>query len=157
MLTMDAMLTNKTAMLYNNLLSIPILVVCSLLLEDWSSENLERNFPAETRKSLMIGIVYSGVIAIFISYCSAWCVRCTSSTTYSMVGALNKLPIAVAGLVFFDAPVTFGGVSAIGIGFVSGLVYAWAKVRQTAENKLKLPTSNPVMSASAKSSKDANA
>ena len=31
--------------------------------------------------------------AIFISYGSAWCVRVTSSTTYSMVGALNKLPI----------------------------------------------------------------
>lgn len=148
---------DKDTMLYNNLLSIPILVVCSLLLEDWSHENLMRNFPPESRQSLLIGIAYSGVIAIFISYCSAWCVRCTSSTTYSMVGALNKLPIAVAGLVFFDAPVTFGGVSAIGIGFVSGLVYAWAKVRQTAESKFNLPTSNPVMSASAQSSKDANA
>ena len=30
-------------MFYNNLLSIPILAVFSLLLEDWSSANLQRN------------------------------------------------------------------------------------------------------------------
>ncbi len=143
-------------MFYNNLLSIPILVVCSILLEDWSSENLARNFPAETRNALFTGMIYSGLGAIFISYCSAWCVRVTSSTTYSMVGALNKLPIAVSGLIFFDAPVTFGSVSAIGIGFVSGLVYAWAKVRQSAAAKMSLPVTQPVMSASAQSTKDAS-
>jgi GDP-mannose transporter len=104
----------------------------------------------------MIGMVYSGLATIFISYCSAWCIRVTSSTTYSMVGALNKLPIAVSGLIFFDAPVTFGSVSAIFIGFVSGIVYAWAKVRQSAMNKMSLPTSQPVMSASSQSNRDAS-
>ncbi|EFX00580.1 golgi GDP-mannose transporter [Grosmannia clavigera kw1407] len=147
---------DKDTMFYNNLLSIPILVVCSLLLEDWSSENLERNFPVETRTKLLIGMVYSGLAAIFISYCSAWCVRVTSSTTYSMVGALNKLPIAVSGLVFFDAPITFGSVAAIALGFVSGLVYAWAKVRQSVKPSESLPMQQPVMSASSQSSKDAS-
>lgn len=31
------------SMFYNNLLSIPVLVVFSLLVEDWGSENLSRN------------------------------------------------------------------------------------------------------------------
>ncbi|KAK0669455.1 putative GDP-mannose transporter [Cercophora samala] len=140
-------------MFYNNLLTIPVLVVFSLLFEDWSAENLARNFPEETKNKLMVGMVYSGLAAIFISYCSSWCIRITSSTTYSMVGALNKLPIAVSGLVFFDAPVTFGSVTAIFLGFVSGLVFAWAKVRQKAQEALSLPTTN--MSASAKSNRDA--
>lgn len=48
-----------------------------------------------------------------------------------MVGALNKLPMALSGLIFFDAPVTFGSVSAIVVGFVSGIVYAVAKIRQS--------------------------
>ncbi|KAL1889807.1 GDP-mannose transporter into the lumen of the Golgi [Sporothrix stenoceras] len=147
---------DKDTMLYNNMMSVPILLVLSFIAEDWSSENLARNFPEETRTSQMIGICYSGFMAVAISYCSAWCVRVTSSTTYSMVGALNKLPIAISGLIFFDAPVTVGGVSAIAIGFVSGLLYAWAKVRQKAQEALSLPTTNqPVMSASAKSNKDA--
>lgn len=143
-------------MFYNNLLTIPVLVVCSLVAEDWSSANLARNFPIETRNTLFIGMIYSGLAAIFISYCSAWCIRVTTSTTYSMVGALNKLPIAVSGLVFFDAPVTFGSVSAIVLGFISGIVYAWAKARQSQQAKNTLPTQQPVMSASAQSNKDAN-
>jgi GDP-mannose transporter len=141
-------------MFYNNLLSIPVLIVCSLIAEDWSSENLAKNFPLETRNALFIGMIYSGLAAIFISYCSAWCIRATSSTTYSMVGALNKLPIAVSGLIFFDAPITFGSVSAIFVGFVSGLVFAWAKVRQSM-SKSALPTHQPTMSASSQSNRDA--
>lgn len=143
-------------MFYNNLLTIPVLVVCSLVVEDWSQANLMKNFPIESRNALMLAFIYSGLGTIFISYASAWCIRVTSSTTYSMVGALNKLPIAVSGLIFFDAPVTFGSVTAIFIGFVSGIVYAWAKVMQSNSSKSVLPTTNPVMSASSQSNRDAN-
>jgi GDP-mannose transporter len=142
-------------MFYNNLLTIPVLFACSFLFENWTSDNISKNFPIESRNGLILGFVYSGLATIFISYCSAWCIRVTSSTTYSMVGALNKLPIAVSGLIFFAAPVTFGSVSAIIIGFISGIVYAWAKVRQSQMNKMSLPTSQPVMSASSQSSRDA--
>ena len=143
-------------MFYKTLLTIPVLVILSLLLEDWSSENLTKNFPIATRNSQILGMVYSGLGTIFISYASAWCIRVTSSTTYSMVGALNKLPIAISGLIFFDAPVTFGSVSAIFIGFISGIVYAWAKVRQKAQAKMILPTQQPMVSASIQSNLDAN-
>src|SRR4051794_14057888 len=143
-------------MFYNNLLSIPVLIVLTLLVEDWSSANLARNFPESNRDGIFFAMVLSGASSVFISYTSAWCVRVTSSTTYSMVGALNKLPIAVSGLVFFDAPVTFPSVSAIAIGFISGLVFTWAKVRQTQLNKMSLPTQQPVMSSSSQSSRDAS-
>lgn len=131
-------------MFYNNLLAVPVLLLGTFTLEDWSKANLERNFPIETRNALIVGMIYSGLTAILISYSSAWCIRVTSSTTYSMVGALNKLPIAVSGLVFFDAPVTFGSVSAVFIAFVSGIAYTWGKVlqkqRQTEASKMELPT-----------------
>ncbi|KAM6515087.1 GDP-mannose transporter into the lumen of the Golgi [Fusarium solani] len=102
---------------------------------------LPRTSPEEYRNRITIGIIYSGVAAIFISYCTAWCIRVTSSTTYSMVGALNKLPIAISGLIFFAAPVTVGSVSAIFLGFVSGLVYTWSKVKESEAKKNSLPTS----------------
>lgn len=143
-------------MFYNNLLTIPVLIIGTLLIEDWSKENIAFNFPVSTRNSQLLGMTYSGLGTIFISYASAWCIRVTSSTTYSMVGALNKLPIAVSGLIFFDAPITLGSVSAILIGFVSGIVYAWAKVRQAALSKMSLPTQQPMMSASSQSNRDAN-
>jgi GDP-mannose transporter len=142
-------------MFYNNLLTIPVLFACSFVFENWTNDNIQKNFPLETRNNLILGMIYSGLATIFISYCSAWCIRVTSSTTYSMVGALNKLPIAVSGLIFFAAPVTFGSVSAIIIGFISGIVYAWAKVRQSQTSKMTLPIAQPVMSASSQSTRDA--
>lgn len=150
------MLTSPfTAMFYNNVLSIPILMLCSMFLENWSSENVSRNFPKDNRNNLIFAMIFSGLSSVFISYTSAWCVRVTSSTTYSMVGALNKLPIALSGLIFFDAPVTVPSVSAIGVGFVSGIVYALAKVKQSSKpNTGILPTSVPPMSASSQSTRD---
>lgn len=141
-------------MYYNNLLTIPILLVASLFIEDWSSTNVSKNFPPEGRNALIITMVLSGLSSVFISYTSAWAVRVTSSTTYSMVGALNKLPIALSGLIFFDAAVTFGSVSAIIVGFISGIVYALAKVRQNSKPKDALPTHNVPMSASSQSMRD---
>ena len=143
-------------MFYNNLLTIPILLVCSLLLEDWSSVNIAKNFPPASRNNILMAMLFSGLSSVFISYTSAWCVRVTSSTTYSMVGALNKLPIAISGLVFFDAPVTIPSVSAIFVGFVSGILYTVAKVRQSSKPKTGiLPTSNTApISASQQSMRD---
>ncbi|KAI1839847.1 hypothetical protein JX266_013943 [Neoarthrinium moseri] len=147
--------TDWDTMFYNNLLTIPVLAAGTILTEDWSRNNVASNFPAESRNAMVIGMIYSGVGAIGISYCTAWCIRTTSSTTYSMTGALNKLPLAISGLIFFHAPVTFGSVSAIFLGFVSGLVYTWGKIRQTEQAKMSLPTTNqPVLSASAQSNKD---
>lgn len=48
----------------------------------------------------------------------------------SMVGALNKLPVAASGMLFFGDPVTFGSVSAVGVGFFAGILYAVAKNNQ---------------------------
>lgn len=55
-----------------------------------------------------------------------------------MVGALNKLPVAASGMLFFGDPATFGSVSAIGVGFFAGLLYAIAKNNQKkAENRVE--------------------
>lgn len=72
--------------------------------------------PDEQRQARIWAMIFSGASAFGMSYASAWCVRTTSSTTYSMVGSLNKLPIAISGIVFFGDPATFGNVSAILIG-----------------------------------------
>lgn len=59
------------------------------------------------------------------------------STTYSMVGALNKLPVAASGMLFFGDPANFGNVTAIGVGGVAGLVYAVAKTNQAKIDKAR--------------------
>jgi len=118
------------SMYYNNLLSIPILAIFSLIVEDWGTDNLSRNFPSETRNSLFFAIAFSGAATVGISYTTAWCIRTTSSTTYSMIGALNKLPVAACGMFFFGDPATIGSVLPIVVGFFAGVLYAVAKRNQ---------------------------
>ncbi|KAI9486559.1 MAG: hypothetical protein EXX96DRAFT_476447 [Benjaminiella poitrasii] len=141
---------------YNNLLSIPLLIIPSLLLEDWSSHNLLLNFPPEQRQARIWAMIFSGISAFGMSYASAWCVRTTSSTTYSMIGSLNKLPIAISGIIFFGDPATFSNVSAIMIGFIAGLVYSYAKAFPTQKPKSQLSTNYTVLSSSSQSCSDAN-
>lgn len=54
----------------------------------------------------------------------------TDSMDRSMVGALNKLPVAASGMIFFGDSITFGSVSAVGVGFFAGILYAVAKNNQ---------------------------
>lgn len=104
---------------YNNLLATPLLIVASFLVESeqWRTGRYSALPPEDLKASnLFLAIVISSISSFAISYCSSWCVRATSSTTFSMAGALNKLPIAVAGMVVFGDPVTPGSVLGVGIG-----------------------------------------
>ena len=47
-------------MFYNNFLSIPVLIVLSIFTEDWSSANIDRNFPPLERNSIIFAMVLSG-------------------------------------------------------------------------------------------------
>jgi GDP-mannose transporter len=44
-----------------------------------------------------------------------------------MIGALNKLPIAIFGMLYFHAVVNVASISSILIAFGGGLLYSWAK------------------------------
>ncbi|KAG4306465.1 hypothetical protein PORY_000453 [Pneumocystis oryctolagi] len=125
--------TDFDAMFYNDLLGIPLLIICTLTIDDWSNENIARNMHGKKIIS-MISILLSGILSSGISYTSLWCIRVTSSTTYSMVGALNKLPISIFGLLFFKTPATFSTISAIILGFLSGILYTIEKCKLFIQN-----------------------
>ncbi|KAJ2750365.1 GDP-mannose transporter into the lumen of the Golgi [Coemansia nantahalensis] len=114
---------------FNNLLTLPLYAVLSMLQENWLGffEYYGDKANADELASFVRGSLVSGVAAFAISYCSPWCLRTTSSTTYSMIGALNKLPIALFAMLWFPDPITAGGVLAVLLGFAAGLVYTHAK------------------------------
>ncbi|KAJ2162198.1 GDP-mannose transporter into the lumen of the Golgi [Coemansia sp. RSA 552] len=120
---------------FNNLLTLPLYVVLSLIQEDWSGffEYYGDTANADELSAFVRGVLVSGVAAFAISYCSPWCLRTTSSTTYSMIGALNKLPIAIFAMLWFPDPTSAGGVLAVLLGFAAGLVYTHAKNLQKRE------------------------
>ncbi|KAG1646992.1 hypothetical protein G6F44_000294 [Rhizopus delemar] len=140
---------------YNNIISIPFLIIPSFIFEDWSTENLSNNF--HIRQQVIVAMVFSGASAFTMSYASAWCVRTTSSTTYSMVGALNKLPIAASGILFFGDPATFGNITAIIVGFIAGIVYSLSKTMYSKPlqmNKDLIPLSSSSSQSNADAVKD---
>lgn len=62
-----------------------------------------------------------------------------------MVGALNKLPVAASGMIFFGDAVTLGSVSAIAVGFFAGVLYAVAKNNQKkAESRMQADSIIPL-------------
>ncbi|TPX31772.1 hypothetical protein SmJEL517_g04970 [Synchytrium microbalum] len=115
---------------YNNLLSGIVLSALSVLTEIPEGVRTWNKYlgPSATEddssafNGLVMGIIFSSVLSFGISYTTSWCLRVTSSTTYSMAGALNKLPIAVAGMMFFSDPVTLGSVTGVVIGSVRRIV-----------------------------------
>ncbi|KAF8981204.1 GDP-mannose transporter into the lumen of the Golgi [Entomortierella lignicola] len=119
---------------YNNMLSLPVMLILSFCLEGWSSGEFSRTFAPEVRSVLTMATVLSGVSSFLISYGSAWCVRCTSSTTYSMVGALNKLPVAASGILFLGDPATAGNILGITFGFIAGLLFSYSKTELAQKN-----------------------
>ncbi|KAL1924182.1 uncharacterized protein VTP21DRAFT_7217 [Calcarisporiella thermophila] len=125
--------TDFDTVFYNSCIGVPIMLCLSMILEDWREENLIKNFPPELRLSLLFAIIFSGISAFAISYSSAWCVRATSSTTFSMAGALNKLPIAISGMILGE-PITFGSISGVLVGFIAGLIYTLAKQRESSKH-----------------------
>ena len=58
-----------------------------------------------------------------------------------MTGALNKLPVAASGMIFFGDAVTFGSVSAVSVGFFAGVLYAIAKNNQKKAEVMTKPES----------------
>lgn len=108
-----------------------------MMTEDLSPDNLSINFPQAGRWTVLLSMVISGFSATFICYTAVLCVRVTSTTTYSMVGALNKLPIIMTGFAFQDAQISVSVVVAIIVGILGGVLYAIAKRNKPTEENLK--------------------
>ena len=64
--------------------------------------------------------------------------RCQdTANALKKVGALNKLPVAASGMLFFGDPANIGNVSAICVGGVAGVVYSVAKINQGKMDRAK--------------------
>lgn len=138
---------------YNNVLSLPILITLSFIFEDWAGfiKRIVYENAIRANLQLLMGMVLSGFAGFFISFTTAWCLRVAPSTTYSMVGALNKLPVALSGLIFFPSErkaVNFGYLCSIVIAFTAGLVYSYAQVlkkKASEGNNRVQPAAEPIL------------
>lgn len=104
---------------YCNLLSLPQLALCSLVF-DCRNRGLK-----DIDRRLAAAVVVSGISAFLTSHATAWCLSLLSTTSLSMLGALNKLVISFAGFFFIgEKNVGLLKVTSLVLGFVAGLLYS---------------------------------
>lgn len=113
---------------YNNIMTFPLLftIACA---------NGEPTALQEARLRGLLDLRFflwnalAGCVSFVLSLASVWCVATTSATTYSVVGALNKVPVTVLGFFLFRAPISSEAGFYIGLSLLGGFLYSWEKIR----------------------------
>lgn len=111
--------------LYNNVLAVPLTLVASVMAGEVPDV---LRMPQWSLPGFVLALFVSGVVGFFLSICSLWCMKATSASTYAIIGALNKVPLAVIGVVVFADPLTLKLGAYIALGLGAGVFYAMAKV-----------------------------
>jgi len=75
----------------------------------------------------LVTLFLSAFIGFGIGFSIFWCISATSPTTTSMVGAANKIPLSILGVIVFSEPLTSNRAMFICIGSIAGVTYAKAK------------------------------
>ena len=109
---------------YNNLLSLPLLG--ALVFASGEAQQLPSQ-PALGNSGFLAAAGASAVLAFGISFASLWFLSTTTATTFSLVGSLNKVPVAVLGLVAFHVPSNAQNIASILVGLIAGIVFVKAK------------------------------
>jgi len=123
---MDAAKLSKDSMaLYNNAIGVPLIL--ALVLVDERDVLEYEGYGNFWFVALLIG---SGIVGYGMSLATFYAISKTTPTTYSMVGALNKIPASILGAIFFRAEIAPGGWGGIGIGLCGGIVFAWVKANE---------------------------
>ena len=117
---------------YNSLLGIPVISVAAVVLGDlpaalWAPQMSSLGFIAAA--------TVSGAIGFFLQLASLWCISATSPSTYSMVGAFNKVPVAILGVVLFDNPVTLKLAVFIAMGICGGILFSYIKSQEALQEQ----------------------
>ena len=111
---------------YNNFLSLPVLAV--LIVYQGELDGLKSDAGLHNPRFIFAAVA-SALISFGISFASLWFLSCTTATTYSLVGSLNKVPIAFLGLIAFNVPATIQNMLSVLLGLVAGILFVNAKQR----------------------------
>jgi GDP-mannose transporter len=86
--------------------------------------------PALSSTGFQIAAGFSALIGFFISVASMWFMSTTTATTFSLVGSLNKIPIAVLGMLLFNAPMNMNNILSVSVGLLAGVIFVRAKAME---------------------------
>lgn len=108
--------TRTESVFFTNLISVPFVIILSIAFDKVS-------LPPITFK-LAAFIFLSSLTAYLTSYSTAWSMSILSSTSYSMIGAVNKLALSASGFAFFKENFETKKLISLFIGILASLIYS---------------------------------
>ncbi len=125
-------LSELTMVYLNNSLSVPFLLLLAFGNGEISAMVTD---PVWHMPGFQLAALLSALVSFGISFASLWFLSTSTPTTYSLVGSLNKVPIAILSLALFQDrnlhnPHNLGSV---GIGLLAGVVFVFAKTHKPAQ------------------------
>jgi len=133
---------------YNNLISVPLVIFVDVIYTQdiyallTSSKLISESEGVQEDLGFYATLFFSGCIGFFLSLSSFQCVQSTSPTTYAMVGAMNKIPLAVMGIIIFNTQLNSQSTLFIGVSLAAGTMYAYSK-SQLAMTMAPVPKQTP--------------
>jgi len=112
--------------LYNNALSIPPVLLLVVIFGEHRGLLAQ---PALRDPAFAAVAALGGVIGFGISFSALWFLSQTTATIYSLVGALNKIPVAVVGIALFHEASSPQNLASIFIGLGAGILFVYAKAK----------------------------
>jgi GDP-mannose transporter len=85
--------------------------------------------PALQNPVFLAVALLGGLIGFGISFSALWFLSQTTATIYSLVGALNKIPVAIVGIVAFKEASSPKNLASIMIGLGAGILFVLSKSR----------------------------
>lgn len=125
--TDDSRPLSELSMVYfNNLLSLPLLLL--LMVANGEAWRVHAE-PAITNPYFQAAAIVSGAVSFGISFASVWFLSSSTPTTYSLVGSLNKVPIAVISMCLFEDKNLSNpqNLASVALGLAAGVVFVQAK------------------------------
>lgn len=128
-------LSDFTLVYYNNLVTVTLLAPALLFAEVPNRLDL---FFIPLSPSYVSLWLLNGVGSFLIGLSSFWVIRHTSATTFSMLGALSKLPLSVAATYLFPSDMPGLTVSMVALGLCAAVAYTWQKHNRRNEAQRRL-------------------
>ena len=119
----EAMLTHSQVY-YNNILSLPFVCVLAVIFGEPQRLATDPSFMSPSFHTVA-GL--SCIVSFTISYATLWFLSTTTPTTYGLVGSLNKIPVAIVGMVLFKTVYSTANIASIGVGLLAGVLFVRAK------------------------------
>jgi GDP-mannose transporter len=85
--------------------------------------------PALSNPTFLLVALLGALIGFGISFSALWFLSQTTATIYSLVGALNKIPVAIVGIIAFHEASSPQNMGSIALGLGAGVLFAYAKAR----------------------------